>query len=150
MIKKLTPLKAFYDLLNPMGLNSEGLKRYSLIETELKALEESKKENALLKENNHSLEELMKRPELVIVKENIQLHRDNDLLLINERSARQENKKLKEVLEIIKENLVVGCDESKNDKPCLIIGIKVDKDKLVIIYKTFDKEKIDLLKEALL
>lgn len=53
-------------------------------------------------------------------------------------------------LEIIKENLVVSYDENKNDKSCLTLGVKVDKDKLVIIYQTFDKEKIDLLKEVLL
>ena len=57
-------------------------------------------------------------------------------------------KKLK-ALEIIKENLVVSCDESENDKSCLVIGFKVDKDKMAIIYHTFDKEKIDLLKEVL-
>ena len=52
-------------------------------------------------------------------------------------------------LEIIKENLVVSYDESENNKPCLIIGIKSDKDNLIVFYETFDKEKIDLLKEAL-
>ena len=76
---------------------------YKKVETALNRLEELEKENVLLRENNRSLEELMKRPELVIVKENIQLQRDNDLLLINECSARQENKELKEVLKIIKE-----------------------------------------------
>lgn len=52
--------------------------------------------------------------------------------------------------DIIKENLVVSYDESNNDKPCLMLGVKVDKDKLVIIYETFDEEKIDLLKRVLL
>lgn len=52
--------------------------------------------------------------------------------------------------EIIKENLVVSYDESENDKPCLVIGFKVDKDQMTIIYHTFDKEKIDLLKEVLI
>ena len=52
-------------------------------------------------------------------------------------------------LEIIKENLVVSYDESENDKPCLILSIKTEKDNLVVVYETFDKEKIDLLKEAL-
>lgn len=59
------------------------------------------------------------------------------------------DKKLK-ALEIIKENLVVSYDESNNDKPCLMLSIKVGKDNLVVIYETFDKEKIDLLKEVLL
>lgn len=54
------------------------------------------------------------------------------------------------VLKIIKENLVVSYDESENDKPCLVLGFKFDKDKMAIIYHTFDKEKIDLLKEVLL
>lgn len=54
------------------------------------------------------------------------------------------------VLKIIKENLVVSYDESENDKPCLVLGFKFDKDKMAIIYHTFKKEKIDLLKEVLL
>lgn len=52
-------------------------------------------------------------------------------------------------LEIIKENLVVSYDENKNDKPYLMLGVKVNKDNLVVIYETYDKEKIDLLKEVL-
>lgn len=58
--------------------------------------------------------------------------------------------KYKKALELIKENLVVSYDESENDKPCLVLSIKVGKDNLVVIYETFDKEKIDLLKEVLL
>ena len=57
------------------------------------------------------------------------------------------NCKSLKALEIIKENLVISYDESE---PCLMLGIKVGKDKLVIIYETFDREKIDLLKEVLL
>lgn len=52
-------------------------------------------------------------------------------------------------LEIIKENLVVSYDEGSNDGSCLVIGVKVSKDNLVIIYETFEQDKIDLLKEAL-
>ncbi len=57
--------------------------------------------------------------------------------------------KYKKALEMIKENLVVDYDESENDKYCLTIGVKVDKDKLVVIYQTFDENKIRLLKEIL-
>ncbi len=53
-------------------------------------------------------------------------------------------------LEILKEKLVIGYDESENDKPCLTLGFKNNKDELFIFYTTFDKEKIDLLKEVLL
>lgn len=53
-------------------------------------------------------------------------------------------------LEIIKENIIVSYDESENDKPCLILGIKVNKYNTIIFYETYDKEKIDLLKEVLL
>ena len=77
-----------------------------IVETALNRLPELEKENVLLRENIHSLEELMKRPELELVRENIQLKRDNDLLLMNECSARQENKKLEEVLKIIKEKVI--------------------------------------------
>lgn len=78
-----------------------------IVETALNRLPELEKENVLLRENIHSLEELMKRPELELVRENIQLKRDNDLLLINECSARQENKKLDKVLKIIREDFEV-------------------------------------------
>lgn len=40
MSKELTPLEAFYDLLSPIGLKEEGLKRYKIIETALERLKE--------------------------------------------------------------------------------------------------------------
>lgn len=77
------------------------------IEATLDRLQELEKENVLLRQNNHSLEQLMKRPELELVRENIQLKRDNDILLINECSSRQENKQLDKVLKILKEDFEV-------------------------------------------
>lgn len=59
-------------------------------------------------------------------------------------------KKELKAFEIIKEKLVVGYDESENDKPCLTLGVKDNEGVLLIFYITFDKEKINLLKEALL
>ena len=53
-------------------------------------------------------------------------------------------------LEIIKENLIVSIDEDSKDKPCLMVGVKINKDNVCVIYETFDRNKIDLLKEVLL
>lgn len=63
---------------------------------------------------------------------------------------KQENEKKIKAFEIIKENLIFSLDESESNKSCLTIGVKVDKNHIVVIYQTFDKEKIDLLKEVLL
>lgn len=53
MIKELTPLEAFYDLLSPIGLKEEGVKRYYLIETALKNYEELTSKPAILYERTH-------------------------------------------------------------------------------------------------
>jgi hypothetical protein len=124
---------------------------YKIIETALKRLPELEKENVLLRQNNHSLEQLMKRPELEIARENIQLKRDNDLLLINECSARQENKELKEVLKIIKE---IFCNNASGDiETGLCYGgslgwIKLGRNHDYIV-SGIPIEKINLLKEYL-
>lgn len=53
-------------------------------------------------------------------------------------------------LKTIKEKMVISVDESEYDNHCLTLGVKVREDRLVIIYQTLDKDRIDLLKEVLL
>lgn len=125
MNKQLTPLEALERLrpkttYSPYYTRNE--KRYycDIIETALK-------ENVELKQMIRNFNEAIGEPQ--IIPPNVE-------------------KQLK-ALEIIKENLLVGYDENTNDKSCLTLGIKIDKDNVVIIYETFDKTKIDLLKEVL-
>lgn len=147
MSKKLTPLQALNNIANIemkeqykiykggfayRVVSDEYSKELKIIETALKDYEHSQQQRELYFKQAKELKECY----------------ENEL----KNSAYYNNLalKYKRVLEMFKENLVVSYDESKNDKPCLILGIKVSKDNLVVIYETFDKEKIDFLKEALL
>ena len=126
MNKKLTPLKAFKNLREQNDfLKERNIPKEYRYDDELDVIETTLEENRELRTRNY---ELLKESE----------H------FYNERN------KYKRALEMFKENLVVSYDESENDKSCLVLGFKYDKDKMAIIYHTFDKEKIDLLKEVLL
>ena len=51
----------------------------------------------------------------------------------------------------IKKNLVVAFEEENGiDLPTLVIGIKVNKNKLCVIYETQDKDEINLLKKVVM
>lgn len=136
MSEKLTPLQALEEIKDyvinghSLALETEE-KGFPLIETTLKDYEHSQQQRELYFKQAKELKELYKE-EL----KNTAYY--NNLAL-----------KYKKALEMIKENLVVGYDESENDKYCLTIGVKVDKDKLVVIYQTFDENKIRLLNEIL-
>ncbi len=54
-------------------------------------------------------------------------------------------------LELLKRNLVIAFEEDNGiDLPTLVVGIKINKDKLCVIYSTQDKEEIRVLKEVFL
>ena len=56
--------------------------------------------------------------------------------------------KLEKVVETLKkEDFIIKTDESDKDLPYLIMAMKF-KDKIIVFYETFDKKKIDLLKEV--
>jgi hypothetical protein len=143
MNRELTPLKA----LKAIGQLKEN-DCYINTTVEYKIVEEALKEY----EMEHILRIRLENINYELVKriKDYEKNEDfyKDVLIYAHLSEQDRIKKLK-ALEIIKENLIVIYDENKNDKPCLMLSIKVDKDKLITIYETFDKEKIDLLREVL-
>ena len=145
LVEDYGKLKDEYDRLE--SIHTDFIKQYNLLMKDhskvLKALERMVR-NGYVSPNVEELkiiEVALKREDSIEITA-IDIEQDNKELC-------KENKKLKRALEMFKENLVVGYDESENDMPCLVLGFKVGKDKMAIIYHTFDKEKIDLLKEVI-
>lgn len=119
MSKELSPLEALKDLREVKGWNDEELNK------RLDIIEKALKNYEILKDYHTAV-------------------------ISNREFDKEYFYKCVKALELLKRNLVIAFAEDNGiDLPNLVVGIKVNKDKLCIIYSTQDKEEIRILKEVL-